>query len=263
MGKFRSRVMQQGDKNAPATMVRAMNYLFADHPEILRVYLDDIFIGGQTLEEHIRNLILVFEILLEHEFYLNIDKCQFLPKKMDVLGSIIDETGMYPADEKIKKIMDYPTPTNRRQLQTFMGMVNYLSQFTPNLATISSPLSVLQGSNTNWKWTHMHAEAFRQVKNLISNPTTLVAINKESGRPVYLITDASDLGIGAWIGQEDENGIIRPAGFHSRKFNDTQFNYSVTRKELFAIKDVMTHFRDMLYPLDSFTVITDHKPLVG
>jgi len=88
----------------------------------------------------------------------------------------------------------------------------------------------------------------------------LKPINPRSTEPIYLITDTSNTGISGWIGQKDK-GLIRPAAFHSRKLNNSQVNYTTTKKELFAIYDSLKHFREVLQGL-TFVILTDHKPLL-
>jgi len=88
----------------------------------------------------------------------------------------------------------------------------------------------------------------------------LKPINHDSNEQIYLITDASNVGISGWIGQK-EDGVIRPAAFHSRCLNKGQTNYTTTDKELLAIVDSLRHFRGELQG-HKVIVLTDHKPLV-
>jgi len=133
------------------------------------------------------------------------------------------EHGLEPDPTKIDLIRQYPRPTTRKKLQRFMGIINYLRIFCPNLAVIAGLLSELQGETKRFKWTEMHEESFKQCKEIIQSNRVHKPINHESGESIYLITDASYLGIAGWIGQYDSTGKIRPAEFHARKFNPTQF----------------------------------------
>jgi len=141
-----------------------------------------------------------------------------------------------------------------------MGVVNYLARFCKDLATKGRCLYELQGSTKQFKWTHLHDEAFKQVKELIMSNAVLKPINHDSNEQIYLITDASNIGLSGWIGQK-EDGVIRPAVFHSRCLNKGQTNYTTTDKELLAIVDSLRHFRSELQD-HKVIVLTDHKPLV-
>ena len=142
-----------------------------------------------------------------------------------------------------------------------MGLVNYLSQFLPHLATKSAPLTEMCGAQSTWDWTPLHDTAFQQVKDLVRQSPVLKPLDYNSPEPIYLITDASTIGTGAWIGQGSTLSHLIPAAFHSRKFNPYQQSYHTTDKELLAIVDALEHFRSVLSGT-SFTILTDHKPLV-
>jgi len=80
--------------------------------------------------------------------------------------------------------------------------------------------------------------------------------------PVFLVTDASLIGTGAWVGKGPSVSEIRPAAFHSRRFNSVQSNYLTFYKKLLAIVHALEHFRPVLSGC-RFTILTDHKPLVA
>src|SRR5258705_4146472 len=139
-----------------------------------------------------------------------------------------------------------------------MGMVNYLSQYVPHLSTYAAPLTQLCGSKALWKWRHIHRKAFEQLKDILAAEAILKPLDYESKEPIYLVTDASALGIGAWIGQGPTLSDIRSTGFYSRKFNAAQSRYNTTDKELFAIITGLQHFQPQLLGT-KFTILTDHK----
>ena len=138
--------MQQGDHNAPATMVKLMHYIFSNMVyKCVVIYLDDIFIYNRTYEEHVESVREVCRSLLKEKFYLKESKCQFLTKPLEILGHVLTPEGLSADPIKRQKIMDHPAPSNRRQLRGFMGIVNYLRKFLPNLGSIAAPLTELQG----------------------------------------------------------------------------------------------------------------------
>jgi len=141
-------------------------------------------------------------------------------------------------------------------------MVNYCSQFALQLATISSPLTVMAGSTVNWDWTHIHQKSFELIKQTLSTDTAVRLLDYESAEPIFLVSDACLIGTGAWVSQGPSVSEIRPAAFHSRKFNSAQLNYLTFDKELLAIVDALEHFRPRLSGC-RFTILTDYKPLVA
>ena len=80
---------------------------------------------------------------MEVQFYAGRRESKFFAESIDVLGHIIDDDGLKPALEKISKIENWTTPKTKKQLQEFLGMVNYISQFLPHLATVTAPLMAL------------------------------------------------------------------------------------------------------------------------
>jgi len=178
---------------------------------------------------------------------------------MDVLGHIIDDEGLKASPEKIARIEAWTTPRNKKQLQEFLGVVNYISQFIPHLATITSPLTSLTGTE-EFVWTATHDQAMENVKRAVSHNEVMKPIDHESALPIWLITDASDSGVGAWVGQGETADTARPAALHSRKFSNAQMNYGTTDKEALAIVDALAAFHHLLAG-NRFTIVTDHQPL--
>jgi len=127
-GGFTSQVMMQGDMNAPGTFVRTMEDLFHDAlGRNIWVYIDDIFVFSNTLEEHVKDVTNPCSKLQNAGYYANPRKSVFFATKLDILGHIIDDDGIHPAPEKIRTIMDWTRPESQKELQRFNRMVNYIS----------------------------------------------------------------------------------------------------------------------------------------
>ena len=136
--------MQQGDCNAPATMMRAMNYLFME-VEDPRIYLDNILIANHNYEEHINTIRQVLHIAKLNELWCNRHECQFMPDKLAILADYLTELGLEADPDKVNTIQQFPKPENRRQLQRFLGMVNYLKQCCAELAAAAAHFPELLG----------------------------------------------------------------------------------------------------------------------
>jgi len=163
-GGFTSQVMMQGDMNAPGPFVRTMEDLF--HDELAKniwVYIDDIFVFSDTPEEHVKDVTNGCSNLQNAGSYANPKKCVVFATKLDILGHMIDDDGIHPAPEKIRNIMDWTRPEKQKELQRFNGMVHYISQFIPHIATITAPLTELSG-NAEWLRTDLQEAAFEGVK---------------------------------------------------------------------------------------------------
>ena len=159
-GLFNIRYMQQGYKNAPATIMRAMSYLLRKFKgKNIIVYLDDILIGADIFEELVQVIREVCQILQDNGFYLNREKCQFMSERLHILGHIITNEGIVMDLTKIESINNFPVPNTKKKLQQFIGMVNYLSPFCYKLAEELSPLTSIQGFIQQHKWSHLQQQA--------------------------------------------------------------------------------------------------------
>ena len=94
----------------------------------------------------------------------------------------------------------------------------------------------------NWDWMHTYQKSFELIKQTLAADMAVRPLDYESADPIFLITDASLIGTGAWVGQGPSLLEIRPAAFPSRKFNLAQLNYSTFDKELLAIVNALEHF---------------------
>jgi len=144
MGYYRSRIMQQGDCNAPATMVRAMNEIFKDMVfQDLIIYIHNIIVFSHTYDEHIATLRKVLQWLLDEKFWLKASKCLFFTKCLDILGHILTPDGLHMDPKKLKKVLNFKVPSDRQELWDILGVVIFLRKFCPELASWSSTLSEL------------------------------------------------------------------------------------------------------------------------
>jgi len=197
----------------------------------------------------------------EAHFFASRKKSEFFSPKMNVLGHVVDDDGLHVSPEKITRIGEWTTPKDRKKLRVFLELVNYISQFLPHIATITALLTDLTG-NAEFVWTPTHDTAFENTTRLADDDNVVIRpINHESGVPIWLITDASDTRVGAWVGQGETPETARPASLHSRKFTNTQMNYGTTDKEALAIMDAWVAFDHLLAGYE-FTIVTDHQPLM-
>ncbi|KAI5751993.1 hypothetical protein M8J77_012766 [Diaphorina citri] len=216
-------------------------------------YIDDIIIFGKTKEEHDGKLEKVLEIARVNNIRFNPEKCIFNVSKVKFLGHVIDENGIHIDDEKVKAIMNLPAPTNRKELERFLGSMNYLAKFIQNYSSRSSPIRDLLNKNSLWIWDENHEKCFQELKNCISNAPVLkfFDVNKD----VTLSVDSSSYGIGCVLLQNEQ-----PVAFSSRALNSSQKNYAQVEKEMMAILVGCLKFHKYIFNT-KVIVETDHKAL--
>jgi len=260
-GTYVSNVVQQGDCNAPATFQRLMTAIFRDViGKFIHVYLDDIFIFSNSIEEHEDHLKVVFERLKDNQLFLKWSKCNLYAKEMECLGHIVDDKGIHPDADKLHRIREWRTPRNYHDVQRFVGLVNYVSNFLPDITTYTAPLQSMVKNGTPFFWRPIHQRCFDMIKRICCKTPIIRPIDYQSEEPVWLICDASKTGVGAMYGQGTTWKTCRPAGFMSKKFSYAQQHYAVHELETLAILEALHKWEDKLVGR-RFHVITDHKAL--
>ena len=136
-----------GLRNSGATFQRMMNSIFGHLPNVV-VYIDDMLIFSEDIHQHEQHLRQVLSLLQQNGLIVRQDKCVFAAPVVEFLGHEISGDGIRPLSSKVKAIQDYPTPTTIKELQTFLGMVNYYHRFLPMAASkMASLYNVLAKKN--------------------------------------------------------------------------------------------------------------------
>ncbi|KAK7881018.1 hypothetical protein WMY93_030607 [Mugilogobius chulae] len=271
----------QGITNAPSTFQRLMERCMGDlHLREVLVFLDDLIIFSDTLEEHERRLLRVLNRLREYGLKLSPEKCRFFQSSVRYLGHIVSAKGVETDPEKIQTIKTWPIPNTLKQLRSFLGFAGYYRRFIKDYSIIAKPLNNLtRGYSPSRKskhpkphkpslyspsqpfgerWSPSCQQAF---DTLIEKLTTAPVLGfADPSRPYILHTDASVTGLGAALYQEQE-GKLRVIAYASRGLSQSESRYSAHKLEFLALKwSVTEKFQDYLYGSD-FTVVTDSNPL--
>jgi len=221
--------------------------------------MDDVLVHGKTVSEHDERLEKVLQIMQKAGMTLNKDKCQFSQKSIMFLGQLIDSSGIRPDLGKVRAIQTVPTPNNITELRRFLGMVNQLSKFTPNLADKTKPLRDLLVKNNQWVWGESQQTSFEEVKHILTSTPVLALFNPRADTVVS--ADASSYGLGAVLLQKQPQGELKPIAYISRSMTITEQRYAQLEKESLAFTWACERFADYLVGL-KFHIHTDHKPLI-
>ena len=160
--------------------------------------------------------------------------------------------GYRPAQSKVKAIVDMPPPTGKKQVQSFIGMVNYLSKFSACLSELVEPIRELSKEKVPFNWGSEHQESFKLVKKEIASAPILAYYNPR--KATVLQTDVSIKGLAACLLQE------RLVYFTSKALTEAQRGYVATELESLAVAWAMEKFHHFLYA-NHFILKTDQKPL--
>ena len=181
-GLYEPTVMFFGLTNSPATFQAFMNHILKKHIDEghVIVYMDDILIFTDTVEQHKRIVFEVLEILKQNKLYLKPEKCMFESPHVDYLGVIVGNGTIRMDPKKVAAVIDWPVPKRKKDVQSFLGFCNFFRRFIKGFSAVARPLSQLTG-NAEWKWEVAHQLAFEELKRLITEDVTLL-IPRDHGK---------------------------------------------------------------------------------
>ncbi|SJL07041.1 uncharacterized protein ARMOST_10384 [Armillaria ostoyae] len=222
------------------------------------VYLDDILIFSKTLEEHRKITRRVLELLRKHKLFLKAEKCEFEVLETEYLGVIISEGSIRMDLIKLAGIVEWPVPTKKKELQSFLGFANFYRRFIKGYSDIVCPMTHLTSKEV-WTWGTAQQIAFQQLKNQFAIDVIL-CIPTEKGQ-FRVEADASEGAISTVLSQE-HNGKWRPVAFLSKALTVTERNYEIYDKELLAIMLALDEWRHYLMGATvDLEIWTDHQNL--
>ena len=248
-----------GYASAPAVFQRYMDTLLSGISGV-GVFLDDVVVSGKTPQEHSAALEEVLRRLSDANLRLQRSKCRFGVRSVIYLGHHIGADGVRPTAEKVSAVESAPVPKGVKELQAWLGLINYYSKFLKDLATVLAPLYKLLKREQKWEWGPEQQKAFQAGKELLKSPQTLAHFDESA--PVILACDASPYGLGCVLSIVDKHFGERPVAFYSRSLSKTEQGYSQTDREGLAVIAGVRRFHYYLAGR-KFSIRTDHKPLLG
>ncbi|XP_064468503.1 uncharacterized protein K02A2.6-like [Ornithodoros turicata] len=210
-GLYKVNRLAFGITSAPAISQKIMDNMLKDLDGVI-VYLDDILVMGRG-------------------------KCEFLKTELQYLGHVINAEGLKPSQEKVEAVLRAPAPTDKQQLRSLLGVINFYGKFLPDLSSVLYPLHRLLRLKVAWSWNQQCQTAFNRLE-----------------------CDASAFGVGAVLSHIQEDGSVKPIAYASRTLSTAEANYSHLEKEALALIFGVKKFHSFLYGRE-FVLLTDHKPL--
>lgn len=227
------------------------------------VFIDDFLVFGGTTEQLELRTNDVLARLKANNLTLNPEKCEYNKEEVEFLGFRVDSEGFIPTEDKIRDVQACERPKSVSEMKSFLGLVNFMTSFIPDLSEISEPLRRLSGTNCEFEWTDEQEEAFTRVKNTVAENVFKRGFFDENDE-IWLYTDASPVGLGAVMVQtkELENGEkeTRPIAFASKALTEAERRYPQTQREALAVVWGVEKFHFYLIGRE-FNLVVDHQPL--
>ena len=159
----------------------------------------------ETEEEHDELVVEVIQRLEENDLYVKSEKCSWKVKEVGFLGVVIGPEGIKMEREKVKGVLEWPTPKCVKDIQKFLGLANYYRQFIEGFATVTRPLHDLVKKDKKWEWTEKEEKVFKELKERFTKELVLAA--PDIDKKMRIEVDASDYATGGVLSMECENGL--------------------------------------------------------
>ena len=251
-GLYQYNRLPYGIKSSPGIFEANIKKILSDLPGV-ESYMDDILVSGKSKEEHDKNLKATMTRLKEHQVKINKEKSLFCQKKIDFLGHSVSAEGILPIQNSMEAIQNMQYPQTKKELQSWLGSIQFYSKFLKNLANDTEPLYRLMKKNVLFTMEETQKACIDSIKKKLLTPLLLKPF--QPGKPITVTCDASQKGLGAVM---EQDGF--PVMAISKILTEAEQKYSQIEREALALVWATKRLSKFLLGTH-FTLITDHKPL--
>ena len=259
---FKPTVMFFRLTNSPATFQAMMNELLRDliNTRKIAAFIDDVIVGTEIEEGHDNLVVEVIKRLEENDLYVKPEKSRWKVREVGFLGVVIEPEGIKMEKEKVKGVLEWPTPKCVKEVQKFLGLVNYYRRFIERFASVARLLHDMVKKDKKWEWMEKQDKAFEELKRRFTEEPVLAAPDLD--KKIRIEVDASDYTTGRVLSMECEDGLWRLVAFLSKSLNKIERNYEIHDKEILAIIRGLEAWKHLLEGAQfKFKIWMDHKNL--
>eukprot|EP00253_Pinus_taeda_P006823 PITA_06823 len=247
-GTFMYAKMPFGLMNAGATFQRAMDITFAEEKDkSVVVYLDDITVFSKREEYHLKHLERILLKCRRFGISLNTTKSIFALTSGKLLGHIISEEGIRIDPNRVSAIQRLDLPRSKKEVQSFLGKVNFVRRFIPNFAEVVKHITKMLKKGADFKWTAEAKKSFEEIKKALTPAPVL--ISPDFTKEFLIFTFASEDTIVGVLLQKGSQGTEQPISFFSKTLANTKLKYNILEKQAYALVKAIKDFR--IYVLHS------------
>lgn len=247
-GAFRYKRLAQGLTIGCSQFQQVMSSIFKEFiGDFVSIFLDDILVYSESLEEHRRHLILLFEACEKANLKLKRKKCFFGKDKVEYLGHVLGAKGNSPGERNVIKFKNFPVPKNATDIRNFLGLSGYYRKYVHRYGEIAEPLNRLTRKNCIFFWGKEQQEAFDLLKEALTTAPILASPLRECVQCISC--DASNKGISYiasqvdnWEGLENEQVL----SYGSRGLHGSETRFSIHQLEALSVVCGVKYFKHWL-----------------
>ena len=271
-GRYRYKHLPFGAVPADDMFQCKIDEIFNDMPNVFRI-ADDILVIGYNNDgmDHNETVYDVLKQCRDVNLKLNKDKCHFRCTSIPFFGEIVSRDDIQPDHRKVKALTKILPPNNKKELQTFLGIINYLGKFSPDMARVCEPLRKLTSCKSAWNWNESYQQTYNKAKSNIKKDMCMKFYNEN--KELFLETDASGVGLRAALlqlrdnttwqqGTAPDNTMLWPIAFASKSLTGAESGYSNIECKALGIIHGLEKFHHYCFGRNVI-IITNHKPLVA
>ena len=251
--------LPMGISSSPEVFHRTVEQLFEGMEGVKTVH-DDIIVWGETEAQHDERLRKTLMKAREIGLRLNLSKCRFRVQTVTFLGDKISSDCIQPDPNKVTAVRDMPQPTTNTELQRYLGMVNFVGKFFPNLSARAVAQRSLLESKVEWQWLPEHKKEWQCLNEFLTTKPVLQFYDPELR--IKVSSDASSQGLGALLLQE-HGETWKPVAYASRVMTEAEKRYAQIEKENLGMVFACEKFHEYIYGVPNVIAETDHKPLIS
>ena len=252
VGRYRWLRLPFGIKSAPEIYQRIMDTML-EGIDGARAVMDDILIAAETPAKH--DIIMKQVVRRAHEWNLklNFEKCHLKQSRVKYIGHVVTSNGLEPDPDKVKAVMEYPVPQNKEEIRRFLGIIQYLAKFIPDLSAVDKPIRDVMKKDVDFHWDKAQEQSLKKLKELCCSAPVLTYYDPV--KELRIQCDASSYALGGVLLQEGH-----PVAYTSRALTSAERNYAQIEKEMLAIVHCCKKFHHYIFGRE-VVVESDHKPL--
>ena len=224
------------------------------------VYLDDTLICSRNALDHRRHVSWVLHQLRAHDLFAKLEKCEFSQPSVEFLGFIVSGAHVQMDPKKIDTVQDWPLPKCLKDVQAFLGLLNFYRRFVHLFSHRARPLIDLTKKGSPFLISPSAVAAFKSLKSEMITAPILQQFNPDL--PISTFCDASEWAIAGSVCQPDLKGALHPIIFFSSSLKGAEINWTIYDKELYAIhRTLLAHRPWLVNSPEALTIFSDHKNL--